>query len=224
MVNFTRWSKQHFGVFISLWLCLFSSQAEHLASPQPPMSPADGQRLIKLDHNGNTVTNSIDAGKYSTWECVLDTQTALVWEVKTTSGIRGGQNTYSWYNTDTKSNGGMSGYKNGGLCANSLCDTKSYIQAVNQLKLCGFSEWRLPDREELRSIVDYRLPSPGPVIDRHFFPNTYSQFYWSATADANDTDSAWGIGFTFGYDYSYFKSDAGYVRLVTHYQPSDNRE
>ena len=97
----------------------------------------------------------------------------------------------------------------------SQCNTQSYIKAINHQKLCSTSNWRLPTREELRSIISYQIKYPGPVVDQHYFPNTLSQFYWSSVPDANDKDSAWGIGFSFGYDYAYFKSDHGYVRLVS---------
>jgi hypothetical protein len=190
-------------VFISLCLCLFSSKATHLFDNT-------SDRFIKLNAHGKPVN---DPG--ATWDCVLDRKTALIWEVKATLGLRHRDNTYTWYNPNSQANGGVAGYRNGGLCTGSACDTQSYIDAVNRSGLCGFHHWRLPDREELRSLVDYRLPPPKPTIDRSYFPHSLPRFYWSASADANDSDSAWGIGFTFGYDYSYFKSDLGYVRLVT---------
>jgi hypothetical protein len=145
----------------------------------------------------------------------LDRKTALVWEVKTSQGLRHRENTYTWYNPKLPLYGGTVGMRNGGHCVGSACDTQSYIDAVNHSALCGYQNWRLPSREELRSLVDYASRPPTPAIHSGYFPRTMPQFYWSATPDANDLDSAWGIGFTFGYDYSYFKSDLGYIRLVS---------
>lgn len=190
-------------IFISLCLYLFSSEATHLYD-------SANERFVKLDAQGEPL-NDPDA----TWDCVLDRKTALIWEVKTTHGLRHGENTYTWYTPYFPANGGAAGFRNGGHCTGSECDTQSYVEAVNRAGLCGFHHWRLPTREELRSLVDYQLLPPKPTINTGYFPNTLPQFYWSATPDANDPDSAWGIGFTFGYDYSYFKSDQGYVRLVT---------
>ena len=148
--------------------------------------------------------------------CVFDNKTSLIWEVKTRDrGLRDARQSYSWYDSNAKSNGGFQGYRNRGKCAFSSCDTDTYISYVNKIKLCGRSDWRLPAREELRSLVDYQVTYPGPTIDQNAFPNTISQFYWSATANANDKETAWGIGFSFGYDYAYFKSDHGYIRLVS---------
>ena len=190
-------------LFISLCLCLFSSEATHLFDD-------NGDRFIRLDAQGEPLAYSGDQ-----WDCVLDRKTALIWEVKSTQGLRHRENTYSWYIPHSQINGGSTGYRDGGRCVGSQCDTQSYIDTVNRSGLCGSHQWRLPTREELRSLVDYQLRPPKPTIDASFFPHSLPQFYWSSTPDANDSDSAWGIGFTFGYDYSYFKSDLGYVRLVT---------
>jgi hypothetical protein len=146
----------------------------------------------------------------------MDSKTRLLWEVKTRDGgLQDASQTYSWYVADSQRNGGFAGYQNAGKCVLAQCNTQSYIDAINKLQLCGKTSWRLPTREELRSIVDYQIRYPGPTVNQHFFPNAKNQFYWSVVPDANDKDSAWGIGFSFGYDYAYFKSDLGYVRLVS---------
>jgi hypothetical protein len=170
-------------------------------------------RFSKIDSSGKPVTQP---GGQKTWACVLDNDTALIWEVKTRdNGLQDAAQTYSWYVTNPKINGGSAGYENHGRCSLALCNTQAYIDAVNNMRLCGRIHWRLPTREELRSIVDYRTKYPGPTINQQYFPNTKNQFYWSSVPDANDNDSAWGIGFSFGYDYAYFKSNLGYVRLVS---------
>ena len=148
--------------------------------------------------------------------CIFDKRTHLVWEVKSKEkGLQYAKQSYSWYEPDMNTNGGFSGYRNSGKCDSPLCDTKAYIVEINRRALCGYTNWRLPTREELRTLVDYKTPYPGPSINEKFFPNTQSQFYWSATPNANDPQTAWGIGFSFGYDYAYFKSDYGYIRLVS---------
>lgn len=146
---------------------------------------------------------------------MFDKRTALTWETKTNNnGIQSASQTYSWFEPNSKINGGFSGHRSKGQCNLQLCDTQAYVAQINSMKLCGFSDWRLPSREELRTLVDYNITYPGPAINKKFFPHTISQFYWSATPSANDRETAWGIGFSFGYDYAYFKSDHGYIRLV----------
>jgi hypothetical protein len=82
------------------------------------------------------------------------------------------------------------------------------------LNLGGYSDWRLPAKKELISIVDYAIPYPGPTINLTYFPNTISSDYWSSTTGASYPDSAWGVGFYVGfvsyiYNYNYY-----YVRCV----------
>ncbi len=175
------------------------------------------QRFIKFDSAGKPLENP--GSREVNWSCILDRKTGLLWEIKSNDGLlRDSQHTFSWYEPDAKRNGGFSGYRNKGRCSLAQCNTHAYIAAINQKHLCGNTDWRLPTREELRSIVDYQIRYPGPTINTNLFPNTVSQFYWSSDPDASDKDSAWGIGFSFGYDYAYFKSDLGYVRLVSGYQ------
>ena len=187
-------------------------------SDQPAASPTSSHtppspRYTRIDARGHSVAG-ID--KHTEWHCVKDNNTALLWEVKTRDGgLRDASQTYSWYVPHAHLNGGFAGYPNQGTCSLNQCNTQAYIDAINQRRLCGSAQWRLPTREELRSIVDYQIKYPGPTINQRYFPNTRTQFYWSAVPDANDKDSAWGIGFSFGYDYAYFKSDHGYVRLVS---------
>lgn len=143
------------------------------------------------------------------WHCVFDRGRQLLWEVKSQQpGLHGINNRYTWYNR-------VSGKANGGDCQGSACDTHAYIEQLNNQRYCGSAWWRLPSREELRSLLRYEKTFPGPTIDNVLFPNTLSQFYWSQNSDSQDKDSAWGIGFSFGYDYSYLKIHAAPVRAVS---------
>ena len=64
------------------------------------------------------------------------------------------------------------------------------------LELADHSDWRLPTRRELMSLVNYSIPSPGPTIDKKFFPNGLAYYYWSSSARAvNPTGYAWVINF-----------------------------
>ena len=49
----------------------------------------------------------------------------------------------------------------------------------------GYSDWRLPNRNELQSIVDYSRYNPA--IDTTFFPGTVASYYWSSTTYAYST-------------------------------------
>jgi hypothetical protein len=80
------------------------------------------------------------------------------------------------------------------------------------LTLAGYSDWRLPNRNELQSIVDYSRENPA--IDTTFFPGTVTSEYWSSTTGAGITSIAWYIYFGYGSVSSYVKTGYCYVRAV----------
>jgi len=91
---------------------------------------------------------------------------------------------------------------------------KEALAYCESLELGGHNDWRLPSREELRSIVDYE--KYDPAIDTEYFLNTDSWDYWSATTYASPgvTDYAWCVKFSYGLDYYDPKSYSRYVRGV----------
>jgi hypothetical protein len=187
-----------------------------------------GFSFTKLDSGGNPLPATA-----TSWSCVQDNVTGLIWEVKTTSGLQSSGYTYTWYNSTNINDGGDHGVGDTGVgtttgyetvtgtyagsdnCAdNTRCDTEKYVADVNSGGLCGAADWRLPSSEELSSLVDNSVASPGPTIDMGWFPNTVASLYWSASPDASNSYGAWDVGFNAGVvDFSN-KHYARYVRLV----------
>ncbi len=75
-----------------------------------------------------------------------------------------------------------------------------------------FTDWRLPNQKELKSIVEKQCMTPA--INTTIFPATFSAGYWSASPYAGFATDAWNVYFGNGYDFAYAKSDNLYVRLV----------
>jgi hypothetical protein len=84
---------------------------------------------------------------------ITDSSTGLMWEVKPDDGgSRDKDNTYNW---------------------------QQALAYCENLTLAGYDDWRLPNRNELQSIVDYSRFNPA--IDP-IFSYTVSSYYWSSTS------------------------------------------
>jgi len=100
-------------------------------------------------------------------------------------------------------------------------DPLTWEQALNEtelLSLADHSDWRLPNIQELRSIVDYSMIDPA--IDTSFFPDIPSApllpDYWSSSTQVTYIRGAWYVYFGNGQVYgSHLKSDSMYVRAVS---------
>ena len=134
------------------------------------------------------------------WGCTYDNTTGLMWEVKTTSGLRNSGNSYTWYSANSATNGGGVGTANGGSCfANGRCDTEKFTQDVNATNMCGHNDWRMPTVRELSGLL--RLGAMEPKIDTGYFPNTSSgdsYVYWSGSPNQAFPNIVWWVEFLYG--------------------------
>jgi hypothetical protein len=173
--------------------------------------------MTRLNQDGSE-NNGKDYARQP-WDCVRDNQSGMIWEVKKTEpGLQNINNTYSWYDSDQSTNGGWAGSANAGVCTGSHCDTESYIKAINAKKLCGLSDWYLPSRYELNTIVDTSVLYPGPTLQKAFFPESLPGKYWTDTTFRTRRAGVWIWSFDSGSDYVVEKSESHSVRL-THASP-----
>lgn len=136
-------------------------------------------------------------GSYDKTECVKDNITGLTWEGKPSSGLRAINNTYTNYGDS----------RNG--------DAGAYVTAVNATGLCGHTDWRLPTRDELYSLVDYGASMPGVTIDSNWVPAaTGNEVYWTSDSNTTNPNFAWFVLFYFGSSVTVDRGSASYVRLV----------
>lgn len=175
-------------------------------------------QFIKISFQGKLLNDSaLD------WSCVYDKTHNLLWEVKLNDGSwQDTEHTYSWYKPLTTQESLLpqemstaEGLVDGGSCYDIFCDTENYKNALNDLKLCGVSNWRIPEIYEL-GLLDHR-ENYNPDIDTNFFPNTASKNYWSNTQASNLTSGAWAVNFINGFPYITEKYRNLHVRLVANF-------
>jgi len=113
--------------------------------------------------------------------CMYDETTKLMWQIPTNTQGKG------WYNSDAITNGGHVGNPNEGS------NIASFTADINNFGLCGYSDWRIPTREELISIADY-----GSVLANKINPSfgDLSNIYlYTSETVVDDVTKVWGVKF-----------------------------
>ena len=181
---------------------------------KPKSEVAFFKRFQKLDTNSEPLPDTA-----TTWVMVLDQVTGLIWEVKTTDqGIQGKDRQYTWYNSDTSTNGGNAG------TSTPSGDTQYFIDRLNRNTLASRSDWRIPEISELIELLNFS--KANPTIDKVYFPHTQAGCYWSTTTHVQNSGDAWLLNFNDGSDDYRVKSTSCYIRAVREDNPCsliDNR-
>jgi Protein of unknown function (DUF1566) len=162
------------------------------ATTTSTLTPADCNAASIGRTGYSLVFKACDASKVATYydktECVRDNATGLIWEGKTTLGLRAGLNKYNNLDSTTLLQ----------IAANTVpltvatparSPTQAEIDApdnsigyqnnVNALNLCGSNKWRMPSKDELLGI---RIAGTSTRIDLEWFPNTnLDGFYCTST-------------------------------------------
>ena len=109
--------------------------------------------------------------------------------------------------------------QSGSDCASGSAKTFTWQQALQRAQTLNssggfaeFSDWRVPNIKELRSLVEQQCWEPAINLTR--FPNPGSDFVWSSSAVAGDASGAWGVSFRYGSNEWISKNDSYQLRLV----------
>lgn len=152
---------------------------------------ADGQ--VGLSYSTvirQTSQNPAVQGSYAKTDCVKDNVTGLVWQGKSTALVS--------LPGDARN-----------------LEAKALEVATNAAALCGFSDWRLPSRTELQSLVNYGSLDLYFSIDTNWFVDARIGAYYSATRYAPNLKNVWLVDFTRGSVAPDSNASSGvYARLV----------
>jgi hypothetical protein len=140
---------------------------------------------------------------------ITDNKTGLMWEKKDQAGgIHDWSNYYTWSGASYGSTNIMDG-----------TITTAFLATLNAGGgFAGHTDWRIPNQNELLSLVNYENVSPS--VDAAFNTScaasctvltcscTQSSLYWSSTTYRNGPDYAWDVFFYDGYDYAILRASA----------------
>ncbi len=68
----------------------------------------------------------------------------------------------------------------------------AFVARMNRDGALGFSDWRLPNRRELRSLMSHQTRRPA-LPEGHPFRNVFAGWYWTSTSAAIGPAHAWYV-------------------------------
>jgi hypothetical protein len=88
-----------------------------------------------------------------------------------------------------------------------------FVNLLSGTALCGISDWRLPNRKELRSLVNYGEGNSATWLTAQGFTNVQVDpfSYWSSSSVAGSAGSAWVLRMDAGFVFAGNKSTSNFV-------------
>ncbi len=86
---------------------------------------------------------------------------------------------------------------------------KDALEYCENLTYAGFSDWRLPNKNELASLVNF--DNFNPVSD---FPNIRKSDYWSSSTKSNTAKYGWEVSFGYGTVGDYSSDKGNYNNVI----------
>jgi len=88
------------------------------------------------------------------------------------------------------------------------------LDFANSLDLCGFTDWRMPNRKELLSLVNYNAGNVGIELLNNGFTFQVESVLWSSSSVAGSAGNAWSLIVLPGIVTTAAKSGGNYVLPV----------
>ena len=189
----------------SLWVSLLLAAANAVAgSAAPAQVPKTGETNGAAGSSSGVAWPSprFEAGTGAAANCITDKLTGLMWPKNGIIGFSDGSNFDTAVATPDLNNTDPTKNKIKWVNSSNTAVIFTAIANLNTETLCGYSDWRLPNKVELKSLVNYGAANPAswlmygsgivgePTCDGACFTNVQASPYWSSTIYAPYTNGA----------------------------------
>lgn len=128
-----------------------------------------------LAGSGNACKKSAGLGPAANqWACTYDKVTGLTWETKLADG--------------SPRDGATLFHLNAKPSGSSYDETGTYVNEINTIALCGYTDWRLPTYLEATTVMNLGASGGVPMVDNAYFPSIANagSHYWTSSGFAPD--------------------------------------
>ena len=135
-----------------------------------------------------------EGGTYARTECVKDNISGLVWQGGSSGVVTNYDSTEKLQKPSSANLGSFIPPTE--IDINGSGNSIGYRNSVRTSALCGFTDWRLPNEDELFGILDASQTS-APYVDKDWFPNmpAIGAAYWTSSPRDASPQGAWYVDF-----------------------------
>ena len=95
-----------------------------------------------------------------------------------------------------------------------LRNWQTALDYCNDSTASGYGDWRMPNINELETLINYEEVSPAGWLNLLAFDDCKAQPYWSSTTDIDDSTSAYSVNMSDARIYRIVKTNSNYVLAV----------
>ena len=98
-----------------------------------------------------------------------------------------------------------------GIPGGSTATWQNALNYANGLTFCGYTDWRLPNVNEMESLLNAGQDNTATWLNSQGFSLVQSSYYWTSSTNASNTTYAWIVGMVGGDVLTVGKTTSYYV-------------